>query len=599
MEPCDSELVAGALAGEASAFARLVDRYRDAVCGVAYHHLGSFDDVQDAAQEAFVQAYSSLRQLKDRDKFGPWLRSIAVNTCKQIIRRRKPTLALDELDGQSARESDEDRAAVRLMVRHALERLPDSTRLTVTLSYINGYSHAEVADFLDVPLNTVRSRLQHAKRQLREEMLSMVSDVLSEGKPDPEFAWRVVDEAMRQAHEAHKRSATGDALRHYDEALAALDEIEPNEDQLRRKMQLLAQKANVSSFSPGKDAAIALMEQSLAIAVELGDRKAQADFLQNIGVACANNRQDEKSEESYRKALEIYREIDEPLGQGNCLMWLGSQLVYSPKPEVADGRRYYEEALPLYEAAESHEWIGVCRAMLAFLDEVGEQRFPTILLGGGNCLLLEREAGVVRSAGDVGCSRFGTNPEVPMLGIQSPFWQVSRMGKFLDDSVPVGGSWSGDAFSYTYQPLRTTVTVVSKSECVSVPAGTFENCLLTEQITTESDLPDDPPDDKKGHNRMILCGVCRAWYAPGVGLVQLHVRIEDGPEGTMQLREYSTQGDSDDYLPLTVGNSWVYGWPDLPSNWVAKESYQVSACKDNLCYIPRYSYAYKEAEAES
>ena len=59
------------------------------------------------------------------------------------------------------------------------------------------------------------------------------------------------------------------------------------------------------------------------------------------------------------------------------------------------------------------------------------------------------------------------------------------------------------------------------------------------------------------------------------------------------------QGDSDDYLPLDIGNSWVYGWPDLPSNWVAKEAYHVSACKDGMCYLPRYSYAYKEAGAVS
>lgn len=594
MEPCDSELVAGAIAGEASAFAQLVDRYRDAVCGVAYHHLGGFNDVQDAAQEAFVQAYSCLHQLKDTDKFGPWLRTITANTCKQILRRRKPTLALDELDGQSASQvNDEERAAVRLMVRHALEKLPDSTRLTVTLSYINGYSHTEVADFLDVPVNTVRSRLQHAKKQLREEMLTMVTDVLSEGKPDPEFTWKVVDEAMHKSLEARKRNATGDAIRHLDDALAALDKIEPSEEQLRRKMQLLEQKAIASNFSPGKDEVIALREQSLAIAVELGDRKAQAELLQNLGLACHNNR--EKSEESYRKALELYRELSEPLGQGNCLMWLGSQRIYSQTPAIAEGRRYYEEALPLYEAAESHEWVGVCRAMLTLLDEVGEERFPTMSQAGSCCLLLKRELGAVTMTGDRGTSRGGVYPEAAMLNIHDPFWQVSHLRKFLDDSVPVGGSWSGEAFSYSYQPLKATVTVVSKSERVSVPAGTFESCLLIEQVTAESDLPDDAAENQKQLNRDVFCGVRRAWYAPGVGLVQLHAKIGWG-EGTMQLMEYSTQGDSDDYLPLTIGNSWVYGWPDLPSNWVAKEAYHVSACKDDMCYIPHYSYAYKKEE---
>jgi len=66
----DSELVKRALAGQRSAFAELVDRYRDAACAVAYHYLGDFEEAQDAAQEAFVRAYLRLRQLREPGKFG-------------------------------------------------------------------------------------------------------------------------------------------------------------------------------------------------------------------------------------------------------------------------------------------------------------------------------------------------------------------------------------------------------------------------------------------------------------------------------------------------------------------------------------------------
>ena len=70
-------LVERVIVGDRDAFAGLVDRYRDAACAVAYSYFGGFDDVQDAVQEAFVQAYCQLHQLREPAKFGPWLRRIA------------------------------------------------------------------------------------------------------------------------------------------------------------------------------------------------------------------------------------------------------------------------------------------------------------------------------------------------------------------------------------------------------------------------------------------------------------------------------------------------------------------------------------------
>jgi tetratricopeptide (TPR) repeat protein len=251
-----------------------------------------------------------------------------------MLRGGKPTLALSELDQSSVpTDSHEGKAAARLIVHRALNRLPDSTRLTVTLSYIDGYSHAEVANFLNVPVNTVRSRLQHAKRQLREEMLTMVSDTLGDGKAGPEFTKRVVEEALRQAHDARKANATGAALRHYDEALAALDQAEPSEDQLRRKMNVLWEKGDASKFCRGYEQAIEQMNESLSIAAQLGDRSIQADRLQYLGVIYSNAGRNEKAEETYLQALELYRELGDRQGQGLCLMWLGSGRVFAQQPE--------------------------------------------------------------------------------------------------------------------------------------------------------------------------------------------------------------------------------------------------------------------------
>ena len=113
--------------------------------------------------------------------------------------------------------------------------MPDlRTRLAVTLFYFSGYSHTQIAEFLGVPLNTVRSRLQHAKRQLRQEMITMVGDVMSEGKPDPQFTQRVVEEAIRRGNEAVTAHTPGEAIGHYEEALTQLQKLKATPNRRRQ-----------------------------------------------------------------------------------------------------------------------------------------------------------------------------------------------------------------------------------------------------------------------------------------------------------------------------------------------------------------------------
>jgi len=173
----DRELVSRARAGEAEAFAALMERYRDVVCAIAYSYLRDWDDVQDAAQETFVQAYLRLQQLREPEKLGAWLRRIAANVCMGML-RRPPTA---ELRDDVAAPDDAVRSLTRVAVADALGRLPEKTRVTTALFYIGGLSHAEVAALLEVPLNTVRSRLRSARRRLAEEVLAMVRDELQEG----------------------------------------------------------------------------------------------------------------------------------------------------------------------------------------------------------------------------------------------------------------------------------------------------------------------------------------------------------------------------------------------------------------------------------
>lgn len=519
----ERELAAAALAEDRRAFAALVERYRDAVYAVAYHYLGNCDDAQDATQEAFVRAYLRLGQLRDPERFAPWLRRIAANVSTDFLRRRGEGMLPIEAVPEPAAPSgagDPERVAARLVVRDALARLPEPARLAVTLFYMNGYSQAEIARFLDVPVSTVSSRLQHARERLRGEMIGMVEDVLQEGKPDPEFTRQVVEEAMRRAQEAQRSHEADEVLRHLDEALAAIEKLEPGEEQLRLKMDALWRKGTAAHFPLGREVARALYEEALAIAEELGERERQPGMLETIG----NTYQDHhKAVEYYRRALQGYQELGNAYGQGTCLMWLANQHLGARK--ASDARPCCEQALPLFEAAGSREWVAVCRAALDLLDEVGEGRFASLLTWDAVCYDLRVVEGRVVFWGQPG---FGAhlpwNQIPPDLAIASLFYQVAHVERtILDASVPVGGSRSGDTFSYSCRPLRATVTVRSNAERVTVPAGSFEGCLLMEQVTVESDQPDEAPERPKELNRMHRCGTRRAWWAPGVGLAQLQV----------------------------------------------------------------------------
>jgi RNA polymerase sigma-70 factor (ECF subfamily) len=614
----DSELVERAQAGEVAAFSELVGRYRDAACGVAYHYLGNFEDVQDAVQEAFVSAYLNLRQLRETGKFGPWLRRITANACAMLLRKRGDRLISTEevgeevaMNSSSSAEADSERLAAQIVVRDALSRLPEATRLVTTLFYINGYSHAEIADFLEVPVNTVRSRLQRAKKQLREEMITMVKDVLTEGKPDEEFT-KKIEEVIRKGDEAQKAHATEDALRYYDEALTTLGQLAPDESLKRLQFDALSKKAEASLFSlgVGSEERMKLYQQALKIAEELGDHRAQADSLVRIGRMYYGTEPEETAWNYFEKALHLYEELDDKRGQGESLSLLGGLRMRSG--EIEEGRSMIEKALRLFEVAHDLNMVAGCQAAIDDLAEVGNERIReyyeavkgkrrahSLISYRSTCVVLEKKDGVIEFV-----SQFGGGPgawsgggDIPKaFSISSIFYQISNLRKFSDASVPVGESWSGDSFSYTLRPLKTTVSIKSASEQVVVPAGDFAECLLTEITTQGNEQPDTSSELNTMLDRMLLIGTRRAWYAPGVGLVQLHVRIGDDTEALIQLREYHIEEGSDDYLPLAIGNSWTYGWANVPPEYVNKEYYRVMANEGEKWYLEEYGYVYKEPD---
>jgi len=223
---CDAGLVEAALAGGPSEFGAIVERYQDAVFAVVLARLRRFHDAEDVAQSVFLDAYGRLDKLKDAERLGAWLRSIAIHKSIDHLRRRKKEVDIHEaVDGErsaSAWQKQSERRELRDEVMAAIERLSKTQRETTTLFYINGYSVEEVAAIQEVPAGTVKGRLHDARKRLKEEMIGMVEQVLKSEAPKPDFAARVF-EIVNRYHPT--TNVNPNHLASYEEIVAELRRI--------------------------------------------------------------------------------------------------------------------------------------------------------------------------------------------------------------------------------------------------------------------------------------------------------------------------------------------------------------------------------------
>jgi RNA polymerase sigma factor (sigma-70 family) len=195
-----TRLMVAARNGDLQAYGQIVGRFQDMAFGCAYSILGDFHQAEDVAQEAFIQAYQKLSDLRKPEAFPGWFHRIVVTQCSREARRKNvETVPLDHVPEMAAVEANPDEAIdeqdMKDKVLEAIRSLPESQRMATTLFYINGYSQNEVADFLEVPVTTVKKRLHDSRAKLKKRMIKMVADTLQENRPNEAF-WHTVVERM-------------------------------------------------------------------------------------------------------------------------------------------------------------------------------------------------------------------------------------------------------------------------------------------------------------------------------------------------------------------------------------------------------------------
>lgn len=182
MVATDEELVARSMAGDLESFNQLVVRWERPIYALAYRVIGRDEDARDVAQETFLRAFRALPGFKGQAKFSSWLYRIALNLCRDWIRRKVRTPIVEMPEGvdvvelageQGPVESIEalaSRNEMSALVAEGMRRLPEEQRTAIVLKEYHGLTFQEIADLQGCPLSTVKTRLYQGLSVLRRHL---------------------------------------------------------------------------------------------------------------------------------------------------------------------------------------------------------------------------------------------------------------------------------------------------------------------------------------------------------------------------------------------------------------------------------------------
>ena len=185
----DQQLVERAQKGDNQAFDLLVRKYQHKIIGLIGRYVHDHAEVQDVAQEAFIKAYRALGKFRAESAFYTWMYRIAINTAKNHLvsrGRRPPGSDLDIVDAEivdhSGRLADSEtpeaamaRDQLKAAVFEAIDNLPDDLRTAITLRELEGLSYEDIANIMQCPVGTVRSRIFRAREAVDQHIQPLVT----------------------------------------------------------------------------------------------------------------------------------------------------------------------------------------------------------------------------------------------------------------------------------------------------------------------------------------------------------------------------------------------------------------------------------------
>jgi RNA polymerase sigma factor (sigma-70 family) len=188
-----SELVEAAQAGDSEAYGTLIQHFQHMAYATAYRYLGDHHLAQDLVQEAALEAFVHLPQLREPVAFPGWFRQIVFRQCTRVLRQvTLPCISLEAINDCLLAETTPEEIAVQgeiqACVRSAVASLPEHERLVTTLFYSCRYSYNEMSAYLKIPITTVKKRLYSARQKLKIQLQATLQDTIENARQSSDGA---------------------------------------------------------------------------------------------------------------------------------------------------------------------------------------------------------------------------------------------------------------------------------------------------------------------------------------------------------------------------------------------------------------------------
>ncbi|GAA0353910.1 RNA polymerase sigma factor [Bacillus horti] len=169
----EAERIKAAQNGDREALVQLLRDVETPLYRTAYYMLGNEQDALDATQDALIKIYKSFHSFEHKAKFLTWAQRIVTNVCIDKCRKKKDAVSIDEHEfvlnqsGSSYVDDEMDRRMIAEDIQEAINQLPENHRAVVIMRYLQDLSYKEIAEAVDLPINTVKSHLFRARQQLQ------------------------------------------------------------------------------------------------------------------------------------------------------------------------------------------------------------------------------------------------------------------------------------------------------------------------------------------------------------------------------------------------------------------------------------------------
>lgn len=177
----EKKLIKKSISGDVQSFEILISRYQKMAYNIAYRIMGNEEDAKDMAQESFIKIFRYIKNFRMDSSFSTWMYRIVMNTCKDELRKKKlKVISIDKpietSDGSMQMDiEDKSRTPEELLesketseeVQEALSQISDNNRIVVVLRDIKGFSYSEISDIIEVPVGTIKSRINRGRHELK------------------------------------------------------------------------------------------------------------------------------------------------------------------------------------------------------------------------------------------------------------------------------------------------------------------------------------------------------------------------------------------------------------------------------------------------